>query len=219
MSEITAYPLAWPIGWRRTSPERRAYGRFNKKVTKRYSYGDNTYQMSQNLSVHDAVSRLLQTFERMGIDTRDDVVISTNLVLRLDGLPRSGQSMPSDPGACAYWVTSNGDRRCMAIDRYTKVEDNIAAIAATLEAMRAIERHGGAEILDRAFTGFQALPNPEQWWHVLGLETADVTEEEITRTWRTLAQRNHPDRGGNDHHMGKINRARDEGLRQIGRDR
>lgn len=217
MSDVTAYPLCWPVGWRRTSAERRAFGRFNKKVTKKYRFNDNTYQQSQNLSVADAVSRLLQTFDRMGIDTRDDVVISTNLVLRLDGLPRSGQSSPADPGACAYWVTNNGDRRCMAIDRYTKVEDNIAAIAATLEAMRAIERHGGAEILDRAFTGFTALPNPEQWWHVLGFETADVSAADITQTWRTLAQRNHPDRGGDDHYMGKLNRARDEGLRQVGR--
>lgn len=48
----------------------------------------------------------------------------------------------------------------MAIDQYYRVEENLAAIAATLDAMRAIERHGGAQILDRASTGFAALQAP-----------------------------------------------------------
>jgi hypothetical protein len=62
----------------------------------------------------------------------------------------------------------------MAIDQYDRVEHNLAAIAATLDAMRAIKRHGGAEILDRAFTGFTALPAPmaggKPWRQVLGFD-------------------------------------------------
>lgn len=215
---ITGYPLCWPVGWRRTSAHQRIAARFNKKSTRTGGFNNEyRYQVSAKLTVYESTSRLLQTFERMGIDIDDDVIISSNLHLRLDGLPRSNQSEPADPGVAVYWTTRRDETRCMAIDQYQKVADNIAAIAATLEAMRAIERHGGAEILDRAFTGFAALPNPEQWWHVLGFETADVSEEEITTTWRTLAQRNHPDRGGDSHYMGKLNRARDEGLREIAR--
>ncbi|ROU09438.1 hypothetical protein [Lysobacter enzymogenes] len=84
--------------------------------------------------------------------------MSTNLTLRRDGLPRSDQREPADPGAAVYWTDCTGADRCMAVDRYTKTAGNLAALAATLEAMRAIERHGGAEILDRVFTGFTALP-------------------------------------------------------------
>jgi len=47
----------------------------------------------------------------------------------------------------------------MAIDIYDTVAGNLAAVAATLDAMRAIERHGGAQILKRAFQGFKALPS------------------------------------------------------------
>src|SRR3984893_16238997 len=129
----------------------------------------------------------------MGMNS-DDILISTNVKLRLDGLPRSDQE-PSDPGAAVYWQKKGQSMRCMAIDRYDRVADNLAAIAATLEAMRAIERHGGAAILDRAFTGFKALAAPEQPFQVLGVG-ANASKEEIERAYRLLATKHHPDRGG-----------------------
>lgn len=89
----------------------------------------------------------------------------------------------------------------------------LAAIAATLEAMRAIERHGGAEILDRAFTGFTALPSPEQWFQVLAV-AAVATREEIEEAYRREAMKHHPDRGGDSAQMARINQARVEGLQQ-----
>jgi hypothetical protein len=98
----------------------------------------------------------------------------------------------------------------MAIDRYERVADNLAAIAATLEAMRAIERHGGAEILDRAFTGFAALPAPEQPWQTLGLETSRPTRDQVEEAHRRLAMKHHPDRGGDHDAMARINAARDQ---------
>src|SRR6185437_2928884 len=97
--------------------------------------------------------------------------------------PRSDRT-PSDPGVAVYWREGK-NTRCMAIDRYSRVPDNLAAIAATLDAMRAIERHGGAEILDRAFTGFVALPAPEQWFTILGV-SANATAEEIKLAHRRL---------------------------------
>ena len=56
-----------------------------------------------------------------------------------------------------------------------QVEESLAAIAATLDAMRAIERHGGARVLERAFTGFTAVPAPDarkHWREVFGFATA-----------------------------------------------
>jgi DnaJ-domain-containing protein 1 len=106
-------------------------------------------------------------------------------------------------------------QRCIAIDRYVRLPDNLAAIAATLEAMRAIERHGGAEILDRAFTGFTALPSPEQWFQVLKVP-ATATREQINDAYRRLAMEHHPDRGGSADQMARINQARDDGFGQAG---
>lgn len=192
---IQAYPLTWPPGWDRTGSWRRQRGKF--------------LNAKRELSVMDGIQRVLEQLAFLKIK-RDDLVISTNVETRLDGLPRSDRT-PTDPGVAVYWRQGK-NTRCMAIDRYSRVADNLAAIAATLEAMRAIERHGGAEILDRAFTGFVALPAPEQrWFTILGVG-ANASKEEIERAYRLLAMQHHPDRGGNGQAMARINAARDEGL-------
>lgn len=211
---INAFPLAWPAGWRRTPPLARKRAQFNRKE-RRYRAGSmSSYAQSMELTVADAMDRLLQALARMGLE-RDDIVISTNLQTKLSGLPRLNQPEPNDPGVAVYWLVGGnahtaGATRCMAIDRYDSVAGNLAAIAATLEALRAIERHGGAEILDRAFTGFVALPQPEQWWSVLGVSMS-ATIPEIDAAYRKLAAQHHPDRGGRHEDMVRINVARDAG--------
>ena len=214
-----AYPLDWPVGWRRAPAGERERAQFNKKVAQ-YRTDPATgqqvhgYNRKTELSMNDATVRVLSELERMGID-RQDIVISTNIELRLDGLPRSNRRAPDDPGVAVYWRWSKGrgtETRCMAIDRYDRVEDNLAAVAATLDAMRAIERHGGATILDRAFMGFAALPAPESWWQVLGLKGPSPTRQEIEQAHRRLIMEHHPDRGGDGEKAARINRARDQGL-------
>jgi hypothetical protein len=217
---ITAFPLAWPPGWKRTPVESRAYGQFG--TTRKSSMG--SWSMKEKITVAAATRRLREELGRMGV-TDDDLVLSTNLRLRLDGLPRSDQAQPADPGAAIYWNDPwSSQPRCMAIDRYTKVEQNIAALAATIEAMRAIERHGGAVVLERAFTGFTALPAPivagmkRDWWLVLLLDTRYPTTEEIQAAYRRLASKLHPDRaGGNAAAMAELNQARDDALQEIAR--
>lgn len=81
-------------------------------------------------------------------------------------------------------------------DAHTRTRDNLAAIVATLEAMRAIERHGGAQIFERAFTGLRALPKPSgsDRWDVLQV-TRDATREVIEANYRRFARDQHPYRG------------------------
>lgn len=189
---IRAYPINWPAGWPRTESYRRKTGQFTRN--------------KQYLSVIDGVERVLDELKRLGVE-RDDIVVSTNIPTRLDGLPRSDKGSDGDPGAAVYW-RKNKKMQCMAIDRYNATEDNLAAIAATLDAMRAIQRHGGGEILDRAFTGFIALPAPEQPWQVLGVG-ANATPAQVEDAYRKLAAKHHPDRGGSDYEMARINAARD----------
>lgn len=217
---IESYPLYWPEGWKRTKSAERAYGHFNRKERQYYSTGDgrqSSWLRSKDLSVSDALGRVLAELERMGID-RQDVIISTNVPTRLDGLPRSGAKEPDDPGAAVYWRKSHkSPMKCMAIDRYTKVADNLAALAATLEAMRAIERHGGAEILDRAFKGFAALPENAStpWRDVLGIAVYPVTEDQIESKFRELAKVHHPDVGGDAAQFRRIIDARNQALQEI----
>lgn len=200
---LSAYPLHWPSGWRRTESYKRKRANFKSA--------------NRNVSVIEGVERVLAELDLLGIRNRNDIVISTNIPTRLDGFPRSDQAEPSDPGAAVYW-TQRGQKhpKCVALDRYNRVADNLAAIAASLNAMRAIERHGGAEILDRVFTGFVALPAPEQAWQTLGLSSSRPTRQEIDQAHRRLAFLHHPDRGGDPQHMARINSARDDLYRDLG---
>jgi DnaJ domain len=202
-----AFPLTWPAGWRRETARTRAA--FGSKTFVDRGLDSEGKRMGwygkERLSINQGTQRVIACLKRMGFE--DSVVVSSNLALRLDGLPRSGQGEPKDPGVAVYW--GRGQKaRCMAVDRYDRVADNLGAIAATLEAMRAIERHGGAAILDRAFTGFIALPAPEQPFQVLGVG-ANASATEIEDAYRRLAAIHHPDKGGNQQEMARINAARD----------
>lgn len=217
MSESAeAYPLCWPAGWRRTSAQQRTRAKFHRMADHNHNApgSGSAYKTRVDLTVEQAVDRVMRELGALRVDEAT-VVISSNLELRRDGWPRSGQRAPADPGAAVYWAVRKTQKtRCIAIDTYDRVQDNMAAIAGTLAAMRAIDRYGGAEILDRAFTGFTALPAPEQWWQVLGL-TSKATLAEIDDAYRVLALRHHPDRGGNTGEMARINRARDDGYRYV----
>ncbi len=211
MKPTEAYPLTWPQGWKRTPAHERTRARFSTKSTEYYDKYDGTRgsrDKRNEVTIAGGTERCLASLNRMGFNR--SVVISSNLALRNDGLPRSNQKGPDDPGVAIYW--GNGkDSRCMAVDLYDRVADNLAAIAATLEAMRAIERHGGAAILNRAFTGFVALPAPEQPFQVLGVG-ANATREQVEDAYRRLAMKHHPDRGGDPAEMARINAARDSML-------
>lgn len=207
---ISAFPLQWPDGWPRATARKDAM----------FTTGSRSYMAgaprAKALSVADGLERALNELKRLRIE-RDDIVVSTNVRTRMDGYPRSDEPNPSDPGVAVYWETRTGERRVMAIDIYRRVADNLAAVAASLEALRAIERHGGAQILERAFTGFTALPAPVAWHEVLGIPAgAAVSSAMIQAKYSRLASSAHPDKGGSHERMSELNQARDAALREIG---
>jgi hypothetical protein len=217
----TRFPLQWPVGWKRTPSSLRIPGHFG---TAKQAAGA-SWRCKDLITMAQACDRLLAELQRMGVPDWQ-VVVSTNVATRLDGRPRSDQRMPDDPGAAVYWrdeAAAGGPQdRCMAIDKYTRVEQNVAALAATIEAMRAIERHGGATVLNRAFTGFTALPPPivagtkRPWWEVLDCSPNTRSREVVDHSFRRLAAKFHPDKGGDQARMAEINAARDEALKEIG---
>lgn len=203
MTAIPAYPLQWPAGWKRTPRGLAKSANFGKKNRSR-GWG------TDRLTIADGVDRIRLELDRMGVRD-DDLVISTNLELRLDGFPRSGQRDPADAGVAVYWRDGK-ETRCMAIDRYDRIADNLAAVAATLDAMRAIERHGGAEILNRAFSGFAQLAGPmdvRQWWEVLGLDPS-ARGAGVTGQYRVLRSQHHPDKGGDPSEFQAVQAAYDQ---------
>lgn len=201
-----AFPLSWPTQRPRSRSPVKAT--FNKKAIP----AGKSYTASYQLTVADALARLQRELDLLGAN---QYVLSTNLAVRLDGLPRSGQAEPDDRGVALYFHL--GDRpHCLPCDRYDRVADNIAAIAKHIEATRAIERYGVANVSEM-FAGFEALPPPrsDHWSEVLGVyRTASV--DDINLAYRRKAKDAHSDTGGSDAAMSRLNVARDAALKERG---
>lgn len=193
---LSNYPLSWPEDWKRTASYNRKRGRFK-------SY-------KQDATIANGLQRVIEELQKIGVK-RDDLLVSTNVPTRLDGMPRSDQRRPDDPGVAVYWRKKQNDpMQCIAIDIYSDVADNLCAIAATLEAMRAIERHGGAQVQERVFKGFAALPakaGASQWWEILQVSRG-ATLGQVEEQFRKLSRIAHPDAGGSDAAMAALNEAR-----------
>jgi len=179
MKEVKeAYPLSWPTGWKRTPADQQEYSRFKT------GFGA-------------ARSFLFEEIRRMD---GTDVVLSTNIPLRNDGLPRAGMAEPKDRGVAVYFK-KDGKDMAFACDQYVNVRDNIYAIAKTIEALRGIERWGASDMMERAFTGFLALPEKasEPWRDILGFTGHEpITVNMVESRFRELARKFHPDIPGND---------------------
>lgn len=217
---MTRYPLTWPAGWRRMKSSLRTRARFGSIQRHYHNEGTDsqpTFRLRSAVTVAGAAGRIMNSLRMLDVP-ENEIIVSTNLQVRLDGLPRSGQGEPLDPGVAVYWKKRGASiHKVMAIDRYDRVAGNLAAVAATLEAMRLIERHGGAEILDRAFTGFLALPAPEikDWRLVLGLRDG-FTLEKARKRYHELVKERHPDCGGSDMALIELNTAWAEAQHSLG---
>ncbi|WFC43202.1 J domain-containing protein [Pseudoxanthomonas sp. SE1] len=191
-----AYPLTWPAHVMRTPPAERKRAKFGKREP-----GTNWSSLRQ-VTISNATARLMaeiSAFTRAGKPWRIDpklVVISSDMQLRRDGLPYSGRGLPTDPGVAVYFEL-DGVPHCMPCDRWDRMPDNLAAIAAHIGALRAIERWGVGDIR-QAFAGFVALPAPSahataHWTDVLGVP-ADADLATIQDAHRRLRSTFHPDR-------------------------
>ena len=192
-----AYPLSWPLRQPRTPAGRRE-----------------TKRGAESLKLHRARVLLEQEVRRLA---GRNLVMSSNLLLRLDGLPRSGQPVPEDPGVAVYFRRRDVDL-VFACDRWRTPEQNLRAIVQHIEALRGMERWG-VGTLDQAFTGYRALPetaSTEAWWSVLGLGEIPTSVEVLRVAYRKAARAAHPDKGGTDATMARVNAAYRQGLDHFG---
>jgi DnaJ domain len=181
---VEAYPLQWPAGKPRAShPEASRFDR------------------SRSLAA--SLKGLLNEIRLLGGTLP---VVSTNIKLRLDGIPYANQAQPRDKGVAVYF-TLKEQPMCFSCDRWDRVEDNLYAIAMTIGALRGIERWGSGSMVEQAFTGFIALPAPKSPWDVLGVPRG-ASQDEIEAAYRQKAKTAHPDKGGTPEAMQDLNEAR-----------
>lgn len=190
------YPLQWPAHKPRLRSWERKSGTFKAE--------------GRSITVDAAFQRIQYELDRIG---GKNPLVSTNVELRVDGRPRMDRSPPSDPGVCLYFDLK-GKPYALACDAYQTVPQNLAAVAAHLEATRAIERHGVATASEM-FTAFVALPQPKRWFEVLGVESS-ATLAAAEQAYRQKARTAHPDQGGSTAAMAELNAARDAARKHHG---
>lgn len=197
---VAPFPLYWPLQHERTKYRRDAQFR---------------------VEFVPARNALLRELHLLG--TRD-VVLSSNVPIRRDGLPAVPDREPDDPGVAVYFnrrIRNGGDLKpyVIACDTFRKVRWNLRAIGETIAALRSIERHGSTALLEQAFSGFAALPPAapaaRTWREVLEV-TGPVSEHALRARFRELARIYHPDVGGDTRRMAEINAAYETALREIG---
>lgn len=187
-----SYPLHWPAAYPRTERSKRKHPKFRTDWGKALR------------GIHAELSRMKAT----------DIVVSTNQPIRKDGMPYAAGRIIEDPGVAVYFKRK-GKAVVISCDRWIRLEDNMHAVALTVEAMRGLERWGASDMLDRVFQGFTALPPPagwvpeKPWWEILGVES-DWPLPAIEAIYKTKAKLEHPDRGGDPKRMNELNRAVEE---------
>jgi len=183
-------PLEWPQGrkratWRQDAKFRDKDGRVSFQV---------------------AVKRLEDEIDRL---SAKNVRLTMSVERSLSGKP-IGSTSPGDPGVALYF-DMKGKPFVLACDKWGRLADNIAALAAHIEALRGQERWGVSEGVEQAFAGHAALPRPKTCWEVLGIpEGASPTL--VNQAFRRLAELAHPDKGGSHAAMAEINAARQAAL-------
>lgn len=176
MSERTRYPLCWPEGWPRA--------RFRTQ---------SKFREHGHLRTMEKATGFLQAeLDRLGAVNS---ILSSNIPLRLDGLPRSNIGTPRDTGVAVFFQL-NGKPTSLACDKWDRVECNVWAIAKHIEAIRGQERWG-VGTLGQAFRGYQALPEfaGDQWWRVLGV-AINASPDQVRSAYLLLAKKHHPDNQG-----------------------
>lgn len=198
------YPLQWPQGYKRMPSHHfpQNSGRFGGRET---------------LTFAKARNSLLEELKRIGAK---DVIISSNHRVSRDGVVVETTNI-KDHGVAVYFERK-GKRLAMARDGFNNTAGNMRSLALAIEGLRQLERHGGAEMMEKAFTGFAALPDPNyvDWRATFGFKSdQSVTEAMVQQRYRELAKQLHSDvtdLNDNGKAMTQLNIARDRAIETLG---
>lgn len=189
---MEAYPLEWPAGYKRT--EVRQFSRFER--SKRGTMAPGAIRNS-----------LLAELRRLGAS---DIIVSTNIPTTNGGVFYAKFAQPSDPGVAVYF-NYDGEPCVFVCDKWRTVTENVRAITLTIEAIRGMDRWGVSDMLKRVFTGFLALPAPDDPFEVLKIKRP-ANRATIEQAFKSLAKEHHPDAGGTNEAMAKLTEARRQAL-------
>jgi len=147
--------------------------------------------------------------------------------IRNDGWPRSNAKKPVDPGVILSFQSKHGPLS-YPCDRFNEWQDNLRAIALSLQALRAVDRYGVTRRAEQyrgwtqlppppppkpAFGGFRSKQAAAEWlcWAADSIFSASTfvrSKDERDKAIRIAQRRLHPDVGGNHEDFVKIEHAK-----------
>lgn len=142
--------------------------------------------------------------------------------IRTDGLPYANARYGSNPGVVVSFGSSHGPLR-YATDAFTEWQDNLRAVALSLEALRAVDRYGVSKRGEQ-YAGWRALEGGSSPvfgsadealdWMVRyyaadrGWDLTEASPLPPRDLYRQLAKMLHPDAGGDPAAWGRLDAAR-----------
>ena len=206
---VEAYPLQWPIMRSRTKEDKRERARFGHR-----GWQDS---YSKPVTFEIATRHMYDELERLGAKS---ITLSSNLKLRNDGIPYSNQGRVEDPGIAVYFFRDDKEL-CFSCDKWDRAEDNIRAVAKSIEAIRGLNRWGSKDMVEAAFSGFKALPAPGGDCIITGAPDYFCgchSKEEVISSYKRFAKDLHPDGGGSNILFVELQRQYNIALSQIQRE-
>lgn len=145
---------------------------------------------------------------QIGLMGGRDCIVTSNIPTNTIGFSSVnlyGNSL--DTGVSIFFKLNNM-QKVIQVDKYNDFNSNLYALAKSVEAMRNLDRWGGVQVMDGMFTGFAALPSPEQ----VSVSTMTFYFEGFTTKsaarplYLDLCKRLHPDNGGNQQDFQEMKR-------------
>lgn len=154
------------------------------------TYGDTLEILDKELSFLDARMIVLQ------VDLEENQI-------RNDGIPYA-KSKPKSPAVVLSFDSKFG-QLSYPCDKFLNWEDNLRAIALSLEALRKVDRYGVTKRAEQ-YRGWQALPSPEDIKEQSKkIILAHSSAQEVSKKAVTEAiKKTHPDMGGNSDEFRKV---------------
>lgn len=167
----------------------------------------------------DTLDRLEREMRHLGATDIVFLVDADHSHIRNDGWPKSTMR-PSTPGIIVTFETPAFGAMRYESGRFNSWEQNLRAVAMTLERLRAVDRYGCTK--GEQYTGWKKLPTgmPTGEWAsveaamrflcLIGQpSTLSVLPSDLDTVYRAAARKAHPDAGGSHEVMSKVNRAKD----------
>lgn len=166
-----------------------------------------------NHSSSKAGDYLSLELERLGAK---HCIISSNLQERARGGGFYANQRVEEPGVVVYFDLK-GIGKAMACDKWDKPEHNLWALYLSVQAIRGLERWGGSEFLDGLFSGFKALPSPEDVAPVnIPQFFNDINNfEHLKSRYKHLVKELHPDHGGDVSEWNELQRQYSQAKRSL----